>query len=131
MIEGVLSGYNSFNTFFTRRTVSICLPLSNLSRCEITVIKGKLKILANSKDLLEIFLFYPETTQRAYSGKKEHRLETTCFYLWPATSIKDNILLELSSHSSIEVMSWWLKSFPLESKAITWWLFDWVIPDMN
>lgn len=129
--EGVLSGYNYFKTFLTLKTVSICRPLSSLSRWDMTVINGKLNIRANYKELLEIFLFYPETTQSAYSGKNEHKLETTCFSLWPATSMKDSILLELSSHYSIELMKWWLNSFPLESNAIIWWLLDCVIPDIN
>lgn len=45
-------------------------------------------------------LHSPETTQTAYSGKKEQRLETSCFsaFLWPPTSMKVRILLESSSH---------------------------------
>lgn len=98
MTVGVLSGYSYLSTFLTRKTASISCILSNLSRCDITVINGKLKILANSKEFLDIDLFSPETTHKAYSGKNEHKLDTTCFYLCPATSIKDKILLELSSH---------------------------------
>lgn len=42
-------------------------------------------------------LFTADTTHNAYYGKNEHRLDTTCFYLCPPTSIKDNILLEFYS----------------------------------
>lgn len=66
--------------------------------------RGRLKILANSKEFLEIFLFSPETTHKAYYGKNEHKLDTTCFSLCPATSMKDKILLELSNQDSIEVI---------------------------
>jgi len=76
MTVGVLSGYNYLSTFLTRNTASISCILSNLSRCEITVINGKLKILANSKEFLDIDLFSPETTHKAYSGKNEHKLNT-------------------------------------------------------
>lgn len=64
-------------------------------------------------------------------GKKEHRLETTCFSLCPPTSMKDNILLEFSSQDSIDIIVLLLNNLPLESKAMMWWLFVWVIPDIN
>jgi len=47
-------------------------------------------------------LHRPFTTQSAYSGKKEQRLETSCFsdFLSPPTSMKVRSLLESSSHVS-------------------------------
>lgn len=63
-------------------------------------------------------LLTADTTHSAYYGKNEHKLETTCFYLWPPTSINDNILLEFYSHDSIDIIVLWLNSFPFESNAI-------------
>ena len=73
----------------------------------------------------------PETTQSAYSGKNEHKLDTTCFYLCPPTSMNDKILLEFYSHDSMESIVWFVNNLPLESNAMTWWLFVCVIPGIN
>ena len=68
----------------------------------MTTKRGRLKIFANYKlftliDLLEVLA---DKTHRAYSGKNEHKLETSCFYpfLCPPTSINDNNLVALSNH---------------------------------
>ncbi len=74
----------------------------------------------------------PETTHRAYSGKNEQRLATTCFWALrcPPTSMKAKILFALSIHFSTDCKLW-LWSLPFESKPMTWWLLDWVVPLMN
>lgn len=38
--------------------------------------------------------YFPDTIHKAYSGKYEHKLETSCFsaFLCPPTSIKDKSL---------------------------------------
>jgi hypothetical protein len=53
----------------------------------MTTIKGRLNIFASYKlsvsNLVEIsfgYFYLPETTHNAYSGKKEQRLATSCFY---------------------------------------------------
>lgn len=63
-------------------------------------------------------LLMADTTHKAYSGKNEHKLETTCFSLCPPTSMKDNILLEFSSYDSIDIIVLLFNSFPFESNAI-------------
>lgn len=63
-------------------------------------------------------LFVPETTHSAYYGKKEQRLDTTCFSLWPPTSIKERILLEFYSQDYIDIIVLLLNNFPFESNAI-------------
>jgi len=46
----------------------------------ITTISGNPKILANSRvSDLKGALLIPDITQRAYYGKKEHKLVTNCF----------------------------------------------------
>ena len=63
-----------------RRIAYSSMALSILSKWVITTIKGKWKMLASSKvSGLIGALLTPETTHSAYSGKKEQRLDTTCF----------------------------------------------------
>ena len=96
--------YCSFSTFLILSTASISFSLSSRSKCVITTIKGRLNSLASSMVFVLMFLFSPETTHNAYSGKNEHRLSTTCFSLCPPTSMNDSSLLEFSSQFSIDIM---------------------------
>lgn len=127
----VFSGYNFFNIFLILITVSISLSELSLSKCVTTTIKGKLNIFANYIQLVFCVSLTPETTHNAYYGKNEHKLDTTCFYLWPPTSMNDNILLEFYNHDYMGISVLFVKIFPFASNAITWWLFVWVMPDMN
>lgn len=81
MTLGAFSGYSSLSVFLIRITVSISPYLSSLSKWVTTTIRGRWNIFASSMQLVFSVLLTPETIHRAYSGKKEHRLETTCFSL--------------------------------------------------
>jgi len=67
------------------------------------------KLLVLIIEMLPSFFYLlslPDITHKAYSGKNEQRLDTSCFYafLCPPTSIKVSNLLVLSSHFSSDII---------------------------
>lgn len=56
------------------------MSLSILSKCVITTISGSPKVLTSYRvsGLIGVLLI-PDTTQTAYYGKYEQKLDTTCF----------------------------------------------------
>jgi len=120
-------------------TDSITSSYDISSKWVITTINGRLNTLANYKWSVSNFEdavlgdYLPDTIHNAYSGKYEHKLETSCFYafLWPPTSIKDKSLFTWSNHFYREIMFCWFTNLPDESNPITWWLFAIVVPVIN